>query len=465
MTKLVLLAWAAALIVVAIRRPDRLLAAAILCAPFEGAAIVNAGGIGVSPYFFALMLIACRCPFVRTDASSLMGRAPAVRLAMRAAVALLLIGVVGAILLPRVFAGTPVNSPRLDADATSPLVGSTSNVGQCVYLLLNVAFLWHAAQSMATRDAARSAVLALAGAGAIVVFFAFYQFAGAVAGLPYPADVLYSNESVVMQHGSTILDMPRIGSTFTEPAGMAVFLVGFGAFAIARLAGGGASPARVVLLAGTVAAIALSTSSTAFVGLAGLAAWAVAAHLILPVVRGTARPRRILTVVVPLAAVVVAIASSGTIRDMIRKVVFEKGDSDSFDGRSAADAIALGLARATLGLGVGLGSNRASSFAPSMLSTVGVPGVAAFATLVVSLCRRAGGGELDALRRAAAAGLVATVAVKCVSSPDLVTPLMWSFAATLIVIHGAAATDATTVVAIGSMSSAPAFRRRRLVSA
>lgn len=441
MTKAVLAAWALALIVVAVRRPDRLLAAAILCAPFEGAALLNAGGVGVSPYFFVLMLIAARLPFVRTEASRLLGTTSPVRAATLAALVLLAVGVVGAFVLPVAFAGTPVNSPRLNADATAPLIFSTSNVGQCIYLGLNAVFLWYAGQAMGTPDVARSAVAAISGAGAIVIGFAFYQLASALAGVPYPSDVLYSNDAFVMQHGSTILDMPRIGSTFTEPAGMAVFLVGFLGFAIVQLAAGGRGTGwRLALVLGGIAAVAISTSSTGFVGLAGLAAWAGVAFVAVPIARGTARPRVVIAAVVLLAIVVGAIAVSEPLRDVIQAMVFDKGDSDSFEGRSSADALAIGLARQTLGLGVGLGSNRASSFVPSMLSTIGVPGLAALLLCFAHLARRVeGDAEIDAWRRAAAVGLLATVAVKCVSSPDLVTPLMWCFAAALIAIHGAAA--------------------------
>ena len=443
MTTVVLGSWALVLVAIAVRWPDRLLAAAILCAPFEGAALVNAGGVGVSPYYFALMLIAARCALVRVDADDVLGPTSRVRSAVLAAIVLLAIGVVGAFALPRLFAGQPVNSPRLDADATAPLAFSTSNLGQCVYLVLNVAFLWYAAQRFATVRIARGAIAATMGAGAIVVAFAVYQFAGAMTGVPYPSDVLYSNDAFVMQHGSEIAGMPRIGSTFTEPAGMAVFLVGFLAFAIVRLgtAGAGRYAWRVLLLLATVAVLMVSTSSTAYLGIAAVGAGAVFGYLVVPIVRGTARARTVVASLAIVAIVVGGAASSAAVRDIVRATVFEKQDSDSFDTRSAADRTAVEIARTTLGLGVGLGSNRASSFGPSMLSTIGVYGTAALAICWFQLVRPA--RLSDAARdwhRAAAAGLVATVGTKLVSSPDLVTPLMWTLTATLISIHGATAT-------------------------
>jgi Na+/H+-dicarboxylate symporter len=73
-------------------------------------------------------------------------------------------------------------------------------------------------------------------------------------------------------------------------------------------------------------------------------------------------------------------------------------------------------------MGAGIGSSRPSSFGMSLLSTVGVPGTAAFAALVLGIIA-------NAIRRpgtvAAATALVALLVAKVVGTPDFSTPVLW----------------------------------------
>ena len=441
--------WAAALVLVAWRRPSWLLPAAVLCAPFEGAAVVNAGGVGVSPYFFTLMLIAARCAFVRTTVPTLLGRTPRQRRAIAWLAAAVAVAVGGAVVLPRMFAGAAVLSPRLDADAAAPLSFSTGNVAQAVYLLLNAGLLWYAAQTAGDAAGVRAVVTATRAAGAVVVGIAAYQFAAAYTGLPFPDDVLYSNTAYVMQHGTRVMDLPRLCSTFTEPSAMAVFGVGYLMFLAADVppVGRVAVMVRVGLIVLTVATLALSTSSTAYVGLAGVAAWAVARFVAGPLIVGRPNHRAIGAVVFAGIVVGGSYAASPTLQELVRKMVLEKDESSSYDERSGADTFSTQLARDTWGVGVGLGSNRASSFGPSMLSTVGVYGTAALAGAMVQLLRPASrGGQSRRFHPPLAAGLVGVVGTKMVSSPDLVTPAMWTMMAGLLCAHGAADVEAVDAV-------------------
>ncbi len=460
MTPAVMGLWFLALAVVAARRPGWLVPAAVLCAPFEGAAVM-AGGFGVSPYFFALVLIAGRCVLVRTDRPHLLGRTPGQRRAMAWMAAFTALAVGGAAVLPRAFAGTLVLSPRIDAEVASRLSFTASNLAQAVYLLLNVGLLWYAAQTGGTAAGVGRVVAATRAAGAVVVALAAYQFAAAVAGLPYPDDVLYSNTAYVMQHGTAVLDLPRLCSTFTEPTAMAVYLVGFLAFLMAeppsasRLAAG----VRVGGVVATAAALALSTSSTAYLGLAAAAGWAVVRFVAWPLVTGRRPGRAAAVVVTVVAAGAVAFAASGTLRDVVQRSVFEKNDSSSYAERSAADAFSTRLIGTTWGLGVGLGSNRASGFGPSLLSTVGVYGAGALAGAMSQLLRppAAPAGPARRWHPPLAAGLVGVVATKMVSSPDLVTPTMWALMAALVCVRGAAEASPDEAPAAGAAWPAAPF--------
>jgi hypothetical protein len=407
--------------------------AAIFCSVFEGAAIINTGGLGISPYYFTLMLIAAHCVFVRVTAAYFLGGSMDVRRIMGCAIVLLMLGLGSAVVMPRVFAGMPVLSPRLSADAQAPLEFSTSNIGQAVYLLLNVLMLWYTAQTCRTPTAARGMLKAFSIAGIVVVGLAGYQLVSSLTGLPFPDDLLYSNDGYVMQHGTAILDMPRICSTFTEPSSLAVFLISFIAFLIGAMETGFGGWQIIVVLLASIAALVLSTSSTAYIGLAAITAWGIWRYIFLPVLKGRGSFKAALVMTLLIGGTVSAFVVNDQLREVIQKTVFEKDESASYEERSQADSYSMQVARQTWGLGAGLGSNRASSFLPSVLSTLGIGGAAILALLIALLVRSNGIGDwAQHLHRPLAAALIAVVGAKMISSPDLATPSMWALMAGLI---------------------------------
>ena len=438
MTAAFLAIWMLAICAVAVFWPQRLLATAVICSVFEGAAVVKGGGFGVAPYYFTLLLIAARCVAIRTDAKHFLGSTPRVRAVMLCTLIFACIAVAGAFILPHVFAGWTVLSTRLDSGYPAPLQFSASNLGQSIYLLLNTALLWYVTQQPNGEKLAEDAVKAVFIAGGLVIVFGLYQFVAAFTGLPFPDDILYSNDSYLMQYGSNILDMPRICSTYTEPAGMAVFLLGLTAFLTSESVGVVKPIWRWLLLIGSVAVLVLCTSSTAYIGLAVIGIWRIGTYIVKPIFKGTPNPRLIAIVILLLGVVGATIASSDALRSVIQKMVFEKDDSSSYSERSEADSFSSQLAVSTMGLGVGLGSNRASSFFNSLLSTVGVLGCGVFATAVVLLvCSSGGGGIASGSHGALAAGLLGVIGAKVMTSPDVATPCMWAMMAALLAAHAA----------------------------
>ncbi|MDB5326826.1 MAG: putative rane protein [Phycisphaerales bacterium] len=464
MTTAVLALWTLAILVVAVLWPARLLAMAIVLSVFEGAALFKAGGVGVSPYYLTLVLVAVRCVAIRVTPQTLLGPTKASQRAVLYGMLFATIAVAGAAVLPRVFAGLEVNSPRLSEIGTASLVFSSSNIGQAAYLVLNVALLWYTAQQRDAADIAASAIRAVMIAGTIVIGLAFYQLAAALTGLPFPEDILYSNDTFVSQSGTSILDMPRICSTFTEPSGMAVFLVALVAL-LTSDAGRAAGRAawRVPLLLGAVGVLLLSTPRTAYLDLFAIGAWRLGAYLLIPLLKGRLSTRQVVLTVAGVAVVGISIAASPSLRDLIQQMVFEKDQSASYAERSDANALAWHIGYSTFGLGAGLGSNRASAFLPSLLSTTGVFGVALLGGLVVTLLRRPGAASVVAAHRGLAAALLGVVGMKLLSSPDVSTPSMWALLAALGATHAAPAAVAGPIAA--EQQTAPAFvpPRRRFI--
>ena len=133
--------------------PTRLSEWALFVTIFQAAAIVNVGGgfaVGVAPFFFVATLVALRVlpewwnggvRFVRGE--------PGLR---HVHVLTLFVGwtVFSAFVSPVLFAGTPVDSPRMGVDqgfwSQMPLRWSFSNAGQAAYMLLNFIMLLHMLQ-------------------------------------------------------------------------------------------------------------------------------------------------------------------------------------------------------------------------------------------------------------------------------------------------------------------------------
>ena len=91
-------------------------------------------------------------------------------------------------------------------------------------------------------------------------------------------------------------------------------------------------------------------------------------------------------------------------------------DRSSYSDRSAADRYSYHLAWDTLGIGVGVGSNRASSFAATLLSTVGIAGTLLLAVVIWVLVRDA--WPVRTVRPVVWA-LGALLIAKVISGPDL----------------------------------------------
>jgi hypothetical protein len=109
---------------------------------------------------------------------------------------------------------------------------------------------------------------------------------------------------------------------------------------------------------------------------------------------------------------------------VLEDLVLNKAQSSSGAGRSTADFLALQTFLESGGLGVGVGTTRASSFAATLLATMGLPGLIAFLAFALTLiveCRRAG----DPDSRALGLGLTGFLIVWLIAIPDLVQALFW----------------------------------------
>ncbi|OEI69017.1 hypothetical protein Cus16_1511 [Curtobacterium sp. ER1/6] len=215
----------------------------------------------------------------------------------------------------------------------------------------------------------------------------------------------------------------RWRGVFSEPSLLAGFATAVVVFSAARALTTGSARTRVASVVLAAAAAVLLVGAGAGTGAVAMIVIAPTAGVLLVVrfVRsgGKGAPWYVLGALV---AVLAALTVGSTAVSGVVEVVTAKVGTNSQVSRGGSDTIGLDLLLHTVGLGVGLGGNRSSSFAVSLLSTVGVVGSVLFIAVVVAAVR---GAHREPTRVAAAAGLLALLVAKAVALPDLGDPLLW----------------------------------------
>jgi len=328
------------------------------------------------------------------------------------------IGVVGAIVLPRAFEGLVEVMPSaygMDTLFIEKVHPSGRNPIQAAYLLFNlVLFLlcrWTVASRLVTVEQAVRGLILGAGCSALL---GLYQAIGYQIGLPWPSEVINSNTGVGQLYTQTAFGMRRMSSTFLEPS-----LLGFHFLSAFALLGLGL---RRGWIGGTLLlCLLISTSSSGYAGLLLLCPVAL-------LVGGARTDRRLMLVLVLLvlvigtAYVVDLLCMDGQITSTF---LTEKMTTTSGADRARTNWVALRTVLESWGLGVGVGSSRVSGLPMTLLSTTGVPGFICFAGFLWALvraCLQRG----DQYGRAFALAILAMAIVWSLSIPDLALPYAWT---------------------------------------
>ncbi len=389
--------------------------------------IVIAGGgryVGIAPVY-CLMFIGLWHVYGSYYNRGLAGRdAPARPPGSTAAPLLLglfvLIGVTGAVFLPRLLQGmVQVLPPRagMESGFTVPLGPSTTNYIQSFYLACILGLFLMVRHVTIKKSVPPQCFLDGIVAGTLLaVFLGYYQLAAYRFGLPWPAEVVNSNAGIAQLQDQTTFGMKRISSLFMEPstmsqhmlAGIGVLVFGFQRKLLGLLALG-------VLL--------LSTSSMAYFGLLALSAiWLLASRYQRP--GGKWSLVALVAAILALAVAVDAFFMSGQVT---KGLLLEKLESGSGRARMNADALAAASFVQSFGLGSGVGSARASSLPASLAATVGLPGLLVFAAFLWSVfaCVRKQRNDQE---RAILFGMLGLLIAWLLAAPDINIALFWILA-------------------------------------
>ncbi len=327
------------------------------------------------------------------------------------------IGLIGAVFLPRVFAGIAHamgSRGSINEAAFNPVSPSGTNIIQAFYLVLNFTLFSIASYLVATREhGVRWALKGVAYGLAFACVLGLYQLAAYYLGLPWPTEIINSNTGVGQFPEQMAGGIKRITSTFWEPSLLGYNFVGcLGLFLL-----GGRAPALGVF---ALCVLMLSTSSLGYFGLVALVGvWLALDKRVTAGVKA-----RVAAAVAFTCLTFIGIDYLLLDSQALHDLVLNKADSSSGVGRSTADALALQTFIESAGLGVGVGSTRASSFLATLLATTGLPGVLAFCAFAGSLvlgCYR----SADAESRQLCFGLIGFLIVWFIAIPDLVQATFW----------------------------------------
>ena len=307
-------------------------------------------------------------------------------------------GVVTAMFLPRIFAGSTVTyslarGNDLHYILATPLKPTATNITQAVYLLGNLV-CFGAAFAYARLGRATTLAKMLLATGVVCVGFAFLDLATYATGTQGLMDVI-RNANYRMLGDGEIHGFKRIVGSFSEAGAYGYVALAFYAFSLMLWLEGDRSRLVGPLAATLLATILLATSTTAYAATAVLSL-GVLGYCVAAVVRRRASARHLLYILAFVVVVPVIIAGStllpavrDTVTALFQETVITKLDSQSGVERMRWNERALISFADTAGLGGGLGSIRTSSFIVALLSNVGIPGALLFLTFFVSLLRLA----------------------------------------------------------------------------
>jgi hypothetical protein len=355
----------------------------------------------------------------RGDVASLLRSDPTASIAL----ALVFVAVTGAYVLPRLYADQAITFVAAEGRINeTPLAPTPGNVTQPAYLALAVATALALAPRLRRPGGEALFTRAFLAWTCAHVALGALDLLGKSLGF---GDVLkdFRTASYALLTETGEAGFWRIVGGFPEASGYANYALPCLAFVYVHWREGGGRGALALWLAQLVL-LALSTSSTAYAGLA-MIVLVEGARLASRAAFAGLNRRDVATLAGALVAILGVLALAiwaphafDPMTQLLERTVFNKGDSDSAQERMRWNAVSWASTFETYGMGIGMGSSRTSSWAIAAASQLGFVGAALEAALVVRLFRArvapgagAAPARLLAAAKAAAFAWLASIAI------------------------------------------------------
>ena len=391
----------AAIFLISYRYEFPLVVALIMSCAFGATAVVSLPALGGSSPLVYVVFAAALIAYVFSRRNSLR-ELTAICFGDPVACGVMLLAiyaVVGAALLPQIFAGqSSVFVPQREgADGAivevllSPVGGNITQLGYLLFGILTFYALLLLRPQLRAIRAVKHGLFAWA---TVHVALGYLDLLGKLAGA---GDVLapIRTASYAMLTSVSVAGFARVAGAFSEASAFGAMTVSVLAFAFSYWKGTGNRFALALLLL-ALPLLVLSTSSTAYV--AGLLLLVyLSVSLLGSVVANRLRTQDVLvlTFAIGLIAMLVGIelhnaSALDPFSHLFDAMLWNKASSGSAAERSYWNWTSLQSLADTMGLGVGLGSSRASSWVIAVISQLGIPGALLLAALTGYITRGPG---------------------------------------------------------------------------
>ncbi|MCG8443420.1 MAG: hypothetical protein MI723_16575 [Caulobacterales bacterium] len=280
-----------------------------------------------------------------------------------------------------------------------PLTQNPESFNQSVYFALAMIFVtFLAATLVSDRDKLEERCnFILSTTFICAAFWYIWHILSQNLGIYFP-DALLHNDSHAMAWNQGVAGVRRPSGSFPEPSAAAAFFIPFLIYNFEQYLRREQWPYLVMWFTALLL-LFLSTSTTAYFGIALFGAWVVARAIWggASVSMGKAiRGRLLVTAAVFAAFAVVASAVAWTTfidqeaaQNVFQTQVLDKAQSSSYAQRTYANSLALQLFMESYGVGIGMGNHRASSLLLAVMCGTGVIGVLLIVTFMLDVCLRA----------------------------------------------------------------------------
>lgn len=398
-------------------KEDSLLGLLVIAGIFQAASAINIAERGIQPYYVIALFVIVRAAINRMLGSSSSRFVPQSAWLLAFAI----IAIASAFVLPIIFAGVPVYDPKVGIDdglfVRPPLRFGLNNVAQAGFLACHIAAVYAVPYLKPSLQKARKAYI---WAFYLVVVIIVAQSVCQLTGIPFPHSLILNNPGYALWDAEGEVGGTRNPGPFSEPSLAGGFLVMYCVGFLAQYLSGKAGAIRLIV---SLAAIGLVASGGSLLALILIIPVLLACHFPFrfPWYIDMQRMKKLAYVVLILAApLALALLASSGYRDALLVNTLSKSDSGSFINRTASDLYAIQLLIQTHWIGVGLGSNRASSLLPTLLSNVGVVGGVTFGVFYIKLFAKLP-GEHKWLKWAG----IALLLNMCIGIADVTIPILW----------------------------------------
>jgi hypothetical protein len=379
---------------ISIFRPPTFIIYAFACSSLLAAAAAfnldSIGGLSIQPVHFLLSFLVFRLLSEREIRKNIVdalepGR-PGFWLALT-----VISSLITAFFMPRLFQGqTLVFAVRATINGFVPLEPTTSNVTQSVYFIADATCFLVMSGYAATRGGIKvmlNVVLVVAITNltfAALDLVTYFTNSTAIFSI-----IRNANYTLLVE--TELAGFKRIVGSFVEASSFGGCTLGYFAFTGRLWLLGYRPRLTLTLTALSLAATLFATSTTAYVGLAGLLAFTYLELVIRAMMRPLTPQMLFFLVGSPLAlalfAVLIALNDSYSdyVQNLLDTFLLNKLSSSSGVERSSWNQHALQSFFDTFGFGFGNGSGRASSFLIAALSSLGLFGTALFSLFFLSL--------------------------------------------------------------------------------